>query len=317
MSAAEHTRQHAEEKERRRRQDQERYAARVAAGLCPSCAAPRPPGDGGKTVLCPRCLEKSRRRYQDRVKPERQRRIADGVCPACGKTRDAAARAHGWQTCTPCHDRDKARHDQRRLPHRQQQPWFALRGDRPLPVGRGAAERLTGGRVLSLLIDRECQRALETMLAHDRDRQRQQAWARHLDTMPTMARDRAPFDHRRAVEPLCRVSPLVRDAIRRWADRPCPPRKKRPFWTDIAELRRRDEAWELYEIEKREDPDYGYFLEPPRSRIRFLGVTVRIGVWLDAECLRIVERDARLLYRGNKSEAVRAMIAASEWPAGL
>jgi hypothetical protein len=158
---------------------------------------------------------------------------------------------------------------------------------------------VNGEKQVTVELDSEARRALEEMLRRDTEEQEERE------------RRRQRWSPAQPVETSCRVSRLVRAAIRRWAGRSCPPRAHRPFWTDEDEWQRRTLACEEYERQKAEDPDDGWFLVPPRSRYRILGTNARISLWLDAECLTVVERDAGLYHRGNRSEAIRAMIVAA------
>lgn len=81
-----------------------RYAARLAAGLCPQCGGKRKKGSTKK--LCERCL----RQIAEKSREARARRKTDGVCAKCG----ARPAIPDSTQCFECRDKVNEGHQRRR-----------------------------------------------------------------------------------------------------------------------------------------------------------------------------------------------------------
>lgn len=136
-----------------------------------------------------------RQARRDAMQRMYRRRKGAGLCVRCGKERDAKARKAEWADCSVCRGKMREASEASRRRGRQK-TWRGMgtAGD-PMPTGR-AAPRTGAVKQVTVSIDQETWDALHAILRRDGN---------------------GPY----------RVARLVRDAIRRWETRPCPPRKKR------------------------------------------------------------------------------------------
>lgn len=75
--------------------DLKRYAERRKQGICPSCGKPT----GGKSY-CPEC----RKMHTDSNRRSRQKRIAEGRCPDCGKKLEEG---YEYIACGECREKHR------------------------------------------------------------------------------------------------------------------------------------------------------------------------------------------------------------------